>query len=106
MQMYYLWFISLYTYYVFVISCKYDDKLNLNIYLRKVKLLCFIGFIFSSLLVSYLPMEYYNNGKYVYSYGLSVNCLSLILLVVMIVWAIIIAKNYKVINFLLLVRVK
>ena len=59
---YYLWFISIYTYYVFVIAYK-DDKKETKSFLNNIKTICMIGFIVSSFIVSYLPMQYYNDGN-------------------------------------------
>ena len=94
---YYLLFISIYTYYVFVIAYKHEkqEKKQLSFFLKKVKTVCLIGFILSSLLVSSLPMQYYNDTKYVYSYGLSVDCLALIFILVLSIWSIVLIRKYK-----------
>lgn len=88
---YYLLFIFIYTYYVFIISFKESSKFSKN----KLKIYCVMAFIMTSILICYLPMEYFNNGTYVYSYGASVNCLAFILLIVMTIWIIVLIKNIK-----------
>ena len=57
---YYLWFIALYTYYVFVIAYKDKENNKFNKNLKRIKTCDFIGFVISSAIVSYLPMYYYN----------------------------------------------
>ena len=92
---YYLWFISLYTFYVFVISYKTNIGIKMIPFYKKVAIYCFLFFGFSSSIISYLPMYYYNDGIFVYSYGPSVELLKIILMMIMTLWLIIIIKKYK-----------
>ncbi len=92
---YYLWFISLYTFYVFVISYKTNIGIKTIPFYKKVAIYCFLFFGFSSSIISYLPMYYYNDGIFVYSYGPSVELLKIILMMIMTLWLIIIIKKYK-----------
>ena len=89
---YYLWFISLYTFYVFVISYKTNIGIKTIPFYKKVAIYCFLFFGFSSSIISYLPMYYYNDGIFVYSYGPSVELLKIILMMIMTLWLIIIIK--------------
>ena len=92
---YYLWFISLYTFYVFVISYKTNIGIKMIPFYKKVAIYCFLFFGFSSSIISYLPMYYYNDGIFVYSYGPSVELLKIMLMMIMTLWLIIIIKKYK-----------
>lgn len=94
---YYILFISIYTIYVFVISYKDDenDKTKLAKNYKKTKLCCLLAFAFFSTIISVLPLEYYNDGKYVYSYGTAVDFLSIILVLAMTIWVIIIVRKFK-----------
>ena len=95
--MYYLYFISVYTTYVFVISYKKekDSNENVNAFFKTVSKYCFMVFAILVLIVSALPMEYYYDGVYTYSYGASVNFLQLVFVFVMGLWCFVLIKNYK-----------
>lgn len=93
---YYLFFLAVYTYYVFVVAFnEKNSNVENNNFFRIVKFICVIGFIVSSAVEIILPMEYYNDGTYVYSYGQSVKFLELVLILVMSLWLIIILKKIK-----------
>jgi signal transduction histidine kinase/ActR/RegA family two-component response regulator len=94
---YYLLFISVYTIYVFVISYKDEtqDKKKLSNYYKKVKNYCLIAFGICAVIVSSLPLKYYYDGKYVYSYGAATDCLAIMLFITMTIWGIILIKKYK-----------
>lgn len=94
---YYLFFISIYTTYVFVISYKQEKKtvVKINEFYQKTLNICLIVFGLLTLVISFLPMEYYYDGKYVYSYGQAVEFLQVIFVFVMSIWIYIIAKKYK-----------
>ncbi len=93
---YYLFFLAVYTYYVFVVAFnEKNSNVENNNFFRIVKFICVIGFIVFSAVEIVLPMEYYNDGTYVYSYGQSVKFLQLVLIVVMSLWLIIILKKIK-----------
>lgn len=95
---YYLWFVTLYTFYVIVIAYKDDVKGKNTKFLKKVQIYCLIGWIITSLITVSFPMYYYSSEKYVYSYGPAVNCLSIILIICMSLWGIIIIRKYKTIK--------
>ena len=94
---YYLFFISIYTTYVFVISYKQEKKtvVKINEFYQKTLNICLIVFGLLTLVISFLPMEYYYDGKYVYSYGQAVEFLQVIFVFVMSIWIYVIAKKYK-----------
>ncbi len=94
---YYLLFISIYTIYVFAISYKNDseDKKQLKKYYQKIKNYCLIGFVICSIIVCSLPMKYYSDERYVYSYGAATDCLAIMLVIVMTIWIIVLIRKYK-----------
>lgn len=94
---YYLFFITIYTTYVFVISYKKEKNTvqKINSFSQKVLNFCLVGFGITTPITAFLPMEYYHDGKYVYTYGTAVNFLQLIFVVVMTIWVFILIKKYK-----------
>ncbi len=93
---YYLLFLMIYTYYVFVVAFneKNSDSRNSK-FLYIVKCVCIgLFFIFSAIEI-FLPMEYYNDGVYVYSYGVSVDFLEKVLIIIMSLWFIVILRKIK-----------
>lgn len=89
---YYLFFILLFTYYVYNFL---PSKINMG---RLFKFLL-VFFITNVFLVFILPMNYYYDGVNVYSYGPSVDYLMLIFCCFVIVWLILLIKYRKKINF-------
>ena len=94
---YYLYFISMYTIYVFVISNKKEKEsiTETNLFFKKVSKYCFAVFFIASVIISFLPMEYYYDGTYTYTYGTAVQFLQLIFIVVMGIWIFVLLRNYK-----------
>lgn len=94
---YYLFFISIYTSYVLVISYKKEKNTisAINSFFKKVLKYCLATFVITTLIISVLPMNYYYDDKYVYTYGTAVNFLQLIFVIVMGIWIFIIVKKYK-----------
>ena len=94
---YYLYFISVYTTYVFVISYKKQKSsvVAINKFFKYISKYTSVGFMITSLIVVFLPMEYYNDGMYVYTYGEAVNFLQLIFVFVMGLWMFVLVKKYK-----------
>ena len=94
---YYLYFISIYTSYVLVISYKKEKNTvsKMKDFYNKINNFCLAGFAVSSLIITFLPMDYYNDGMYVYSYGNAVEFLQLIFVLVMGLWIYILIKKYK-----------
>jgi len=94
---YYLFFISLYTVYVFVICYKKEKKTitEINQFYKKVSKISLIIFAILSLEITFLPMNYYNDGVYVYSYGSAVNFLQIVFVFVMAIWGFLLVKKYK-----------
>ena len=94
---FYLYFISVYTVYVFVISYKKEKNTikEINDFYKKVSRWCLFGFLLTSIIVSLLPMDYYYDGTYTYSYGVAVNFLQLVFVLIMGLWSFILIKKYK-----------
>lgn len=94
---YYLYFISVYTSYVFVISFKKQKGTSnkFNIFFKKLtRYISLILIVFSTLMVL-LPLDYFYDGTYVYSYGTAVNFLQLVFVLVMGLWIFVLVKNSK-----------
>ena len=94
---YYLLFISIFTIYVFIISYKKDgiDINKLKVKYFKIRKYCLSIFGICALIVCILPMFYFNDGKYVYSYGPATDCLAVMLFITMTIWTIVILKNFR-----------
>ena len=94
---YYLYFIFMYTSYVYIIAYKQEKKTNklMNEFYDRISKLCTGGFVFTSIVISLLPMEYYNDGTYVYTYGSSVEFLRVVFMFIMGLWIFILIKKYK-----------
>lgn len=95
--LYYLYFIFMYTSYVFIISFKREKKTNyeMNVFFDRVSKLCTCGFVFTSIVIALLPMEYYNDGVYIYTYGAAVDFLRLVFVLVMGLWIFVLIRKYK-----------
>ena len=93
---YYLLFLMIYTYYVFVVAFnEKNSDLENSKFFYTVKCVCIVLFFVLSAIEIFLPMEYYNDGTYVYSYGTSVDFLEKTLVVVMSIWLIVILRKIK-----------
>lgn len=93
---YYLLFLMIYTYYVFVVAFnEKNSNLENSKFFYTVKSICICLFFVLSAIEIFLPMEYYNDGMYVYSYGKSVDFLEKTLVIVMGVWLVVILKKIK-----------
>ena len=93
---YYLLFLMIYTYYVFVVAFnEKNSDLENSKFFYTVKCVCIGLFFVLSAIEIFLPMEYYNDGTYVYSYGISVRFLQIVLIIVMNIWLIIIVWKIK-----------
>ena len=93
---YYLLFLMIYTYYVFVVAFnEKNSDLENSKFFYTVKCVCIVLFFVLSAIEIFLPMEYYNDGTYVYSYGISVRFLQIVLIIVMNIWLIIIVWKIK-----------
>lgn len=93
---YYLLFLMIYTYYVFVVAFNEKNHESQNTrFFHIVKCVCIGLFIILSAIEIFLPMNYYNDGVYVYSYGTAVNFLQAVLVIIMNVWLVIILSKIK-----------
>ncbi len=91
---YYVAFMMIYTIYVFIVSYNVNNNENKNI-MEKVKKFCLIYFILFSIVLWILPMYYHNFNNQIYSYGPSINLLSLSLVGLLILWIVVLIKNFK-----------
>ena len=87
--------------YVFVISNKKEKEsvTETNLFFKNVSKYCFAVFFIASIIISFLPMEYYYDGTYTYTYGTAVQFLQLIFIVVMGIWIFVLLRNYKNIKY-------
>ena len=92
---YYLGFIFMYSYYVFLVSKNNLAIKKIDSYLNKVKKICLVLFIITSVIVCKLPIKFFDDGISMYSYGKSVDFLRMIFVVSMFVWIVVLVKNYK-----------
>ena len=90
---YYLIYILLFTAYVLVISKK--DNYDSNKYYKNVTIFCIGYLLVGSLLICALPMKYFHEGSTVYSYGTSVDFLFLAYSVLITIWVVSMAKNFR-----------
>ena len=94
--MYLLTFISFMTIYNFCISKNKNIKQNeLFEYYRKISRNIIIVYIISILLVAVLPLNFFNQNNVIYSYGPAANFLYLISGVYIVIWVILMIKNFK-----------
>ena len=94
---YYLIYIILFSAYIFVISYNKDNKTesqNKKHY-KCIWLFCIIFFIINAFIICILPMKYYNNGNKIYSYGMSVDYIFVVYVVLIVTWLYCIFKNLK-----------
>ena len=95
--MYYVYFLTIYTIYVFVI-CRKTEKNSvgeLNTFFSKISMRCFSVMAVLIALIAALPIEYYYDGINIYTYGSSVDFLQVIFVAVMSIWCYVLIKNYK-----------
>ena len=94
---YYIFFISVYTTYVLVISYKKEKNTleKINVFYKKVFKYLMILFAVFSCIITFLPQEYYNADGYVYAYGTAINFLQAIFVMYMGLWIFVLVKKYK-----------
>ncbi len=92
---YYLGFIFMYSYYVFLISKNNLTIKKIDSYLKKVKKICLVLFIITSVIICKLPIKFFDDGVSMYSYGKSVDFLRFVFIISMVVWIVALVKNYK-----------
>lgn len=90
--MYLITWITLLTLYIIVISL--DDKKQDKVF-KRVFNIFFIIYIIVVLGMFILPLDYINDGKSIYSYGMSSNLVYIFSFFCMILWVICMIKNYK-----------
>ncbi len=99
--LYILTWISLFTLYVFTISFYNDNKATKFVkkHLKKFKFLELLVFIIFAILLMVLPLNYYYDGQFVYSYGMATAFLYFINTFLIVVWLICLLINVHVINY-------
>lgn len=95
---YILTWIYLFTKYVFAISFYSERKLNEYKSIKSIRLI-YIWYILCIICLMALPLQYYYDGQYVYSYGTATNFLYIITAIAILSWVICLIYNYKKINF-------
>lgn len=91
---YFIIWISIFTYYVSLISIKNDDKKS-NIFLQKEKLILKVVSILSVILIYILPLDAVNNHGAACTYGVAANFVYLYSIILIIYWLILLFKNIK-----------
>ncbi len=99
--LYILVWVSLFTLYVFTISFYNDNKASefVKKHIKKFKILELIVFILFAILLVVLPLNYYYDGQFVYSYGLATSFLYFVNSFLIIVWIVCILINIRVVNY-------
>ncbi len=99
--LYLLVWVALFTFYVFAVSFYNDNKATKFVlkHLKKFRLLELIVFIIFAVLLLVLPLNYYYDGQFVYSYGIATSFLYFINTFLILVWIVCLLINVKVINY-------
>ena len=86
-----------FTEYVIAITRKNKEKNYKEIY-KKSRPLLAVLYILISFIVYVLPLYYHNENKIVYSYGPSANFIYVLTTILIIIWIILIIKNYQILK--------
>ena len=99
--LYILVWVSLFTLYVFTISFYNDNKATKFVkkHLKKFKILELLVFIIFAVLLIVLPLNYYYDGQFVYSYGAATSFLYFVNTFLIVVWIACLLINVHVINY-------
>ena len=95
---YILTWIYLFTKYVFIISFYKEIKINEYKNVKSIKLI-YLLYVLCIIALVILPLQYYYDGQYVYSYGMATNFLYIITGIAIFSWVGCLLYNYKNINF-------
>ncbi len=95
---YILTWIYLFTAYVFSISFYGSESVNNLKNIKAFKIL-FILYLVGSIVLLVLPLNYFSDSQYVYSYGLGTNVLYAITTLAIASWIVCLIVNYRKINF-------
>ena len=92
---YLLTYISILTLYMLIISFKNNDKITKEEYFNKCFSIISVIFLILLILVFVLPLYFHNENSIIYSYGPSANLIYAISLIYIVVWLVLMIKNYK-----------
>ncbi len=81
-----------FTAYIVIITRKEEDKI-IKRTISKSKWYFILFYIILSIIIYFLPLDYYSNNKVVYSYGMSANFVYVLTAILIISWIILVAKN-------------
>ena len=98
---YILTWVFIFTKYIFAISFNNKKPLSIKYHNNKKRIstCLFIGYIVSLLLVFYLPLNYYYDGVYTYSFGQATNFLYYVNFILITLWIICLVLNYKEVGY-------
>ena len=99
--LYILMWVSLFTVYIFTIS--FDNNGKIAIFVNKqIKIIKFIAvliFLLFAFLILYLPLYYYYDGNYVYSYGAATSFLYFVNVFLITIWLLCLFLNIKKVGY-------
>ena len=93
--LFFLWE-TIFSFYLIAITSN-DDKKVLKV-LKKNKIMLLVAYFVLLFLIYFLPLYYHNENKIIYSYGPSANLIYFLTAILMVLWVIMISKNYKVLK--------
>lgn len=94
----YLVFISVWTLILTLYTVLLTKKETSESYFHKLELLLAVYLIADTILILFLPMQYYSNGRSVYTYGVAVNITYFICCLQVVFMIILCIKNFKILK--------
>jgi len=86
-----------FTSYIIVITRKTSSK-EIKEYFKKGKLMIILSCLMITFFVYFLPLNYHNENKIVYSFGPSANFIYVLTAILIVYWIILILKNYSILK--------
>ena len=98
---YILTWVFIFTKYILTISFKNKKPLSIKINnnIKKIGNCLLFAYFVCVFLLFYLPLEYYYDGTYTYSYGAATNMLYVVNFILIILWIICLVLNYKEVGY-------
>ena len=99
--LYILMWVSLFTVYIFTISFDNNGKIAIfvNKQIKKIKFIAMLVLFLFAFLITYLPLYYYYDGSYVYSYGAATSFLYFVNIFLIIIWLLCLFLNIKKVSY-------